>query len=375
MQNLPANCNYILNRWYDNHCYCDLGFFYGNCSVNNTLLDKGDRCCGVNGRQTWGMFYTLYVALVLLSLLILLMWCVARLLNLNHVRAKKVQVATASFCLCAVVTRLVYFVAETLAITSSGSGHAEPNIKFWGHMSVVAYGFFFPSSALAFVCVTQFWQDLINVMDGIPENPWYRSHLFRFLVAVIAFTMVLEIFRHVVPVFGSERFNALYFVWLCLISVGISINGVIVAGQLYGRLSDWIVDNSKLIFRRVMVAALVALATSLCFVVLSILHALFTRWYVWPFLATHVLCRGMEILFLVFVLRAAGLAKRATALSSPTRDPLPAPTDIMLHPEVSSAPSARTSLAVNHCSVCCPFFSSRESIRISQSDYTSSGCG
>jgi len=300
-------------------CYCPLGMFYGrNEELMFHVYQGVDRdlhvvkslegFCVQHGIDTWGQFYIVYWCTAISTFLVLLCWCMTRLVQLFLHGSRDLQKTIHVFCLVAIMFRIAYLVSEAVLVHDIKPEDAFVLQKVAG----ISYTFFFALSASAFLCVCLFWLRLVHMLDGTEERPGLRSRLLFVCYVVLA----LEAFHDFWYLLDEpEWWEVIYFIWLSLVDVAMSLFGLRIGNGLYHRMRAWVAGESRRLFRKTQTSMAILSGTSVAFLGLSAVFALFGRFSAWPCLVCWALGRLIEAAYLVAILDAAGRSQRQVTVN------------------------------------------------------------
>lgn len=302
-------------------CYCPLGVFYSENSRRSPLSPQwqdvpfvleGDHAglCQTRGEVVWRGWYFAYASVAWFSFFCLSAWYFVRLICPSQSASPSARLSQKlihSFGILAAFVRMFYLTNEALLVHHYFDNDAD-HMDFWQRMAECTYSSFFPLSATAFLFACQHWQVMICLMDGVPEYPRHRDPF----VGACVLILLVEVL-HWAWYFLHGRGGSLdsaYFFWLSVVSVVVSLVGVVVARRLYMRLREVVADDGSKIFQRVMVSSVVVSALSIIFLFLSIVQAMYGRFYAWPCFACWVTGRLLEVIYLYLILSAVGRGRR-----------------------------------------------------------------
>merc|ERR1712054_170811 len=90
----------------------------------------------------------------------------------------------------------------------------------------ISYSVFFTLSAAAFLCICQFWLQMIHLMEETVDGPWHRNPVL--VISIIIVTV--EVAHGICTMFrASIVIDALYFVWQSIVDIMIAIIGMAIA--------------------------------------------------------------------------------------------------------------------------------------------------
>jgi len=304
------------------NCYCPLGMFYASDqgvivhryqgtfdAVQDMHVMETPDVCVHHGIHTWGNSYTVYWCTALSAFLVLLCWCMTRFVPLFLHGSRDLQKSIHVFCFIAIVFRIVYLVSEASLVYNGQPKDAHMLQK----LAEISYTAFFALSASAFLCVCLFWLRLVHMLDGTEERPGLRG---RFLLVCYVILALEAIHDFWCVLFDDiEWLDAIYFIWLSLVDVAMSLFGFRIGNGLYQRMRAWVADESRRLFRKTQTSMAILSGTSVAFLGLSAVFALFGRFFAWPCLACWVFLRLMEVAYLVAILDAAGRSRRQVNLN------------------------------------------------------------
>merc|ERR1712008_657575 len=234
--------------------------------------------------------------------------CTTRLVRLFLHGSRDLQKSIHVFCLMAIVWRIVYLVSEALLVHDSKPQDARHLQQLAG----ISYTCFFALSASAFLCVCLFWLRLVHMLDGTEERPGLRGRLLLVCYVILA----LEAFYDFWSLLDEPEWcEALYFIWMSLMDVAMSLFGFRIGNGLYQRMRAWVADERRRLFRKTQVSMGMLSGISVAFLGLSTFFALLGRFFAWPCLACWALLRLMEAAYLVAILDAAGRSRRQVTLN------------------------------------------------------------
>jgi len=304
-------------------CYCPLGMFYAHDQgviahryydtfggvQDLPVMETLEEFCVHHGIRTWGKTYIAYWCTALSAFLVLLVWCMTRFVRLFLHGSRDLQKSIHVFCLIAIVFRIVYLLSEASLVYDS----QPQNDHLLQKLASISYTAFFALSASAFLCVCLFWLRLVHMLDGTEERPGLRG---RFLL-VCYVILALEAFHDFWCLLDDEIewLDAIYFIWLSLVDVAMSLFGFRIGNGLYQRMRAWVADESRRLFRKTQTSMAILSGTSVAFLGLSAVFALFGRFFAWPCLACWIFLRLMEVAYLVAILDAAGRSRRQVTLN------------------------------------------------------------
>jgi len=280
---------------------------YESCRCPNGMFNEHDGArCGAKGMQVWGTWYPTASLTVIASFLLLFSWCSVRCVAVYRYPTRKSQRAVAITCFWAVFVRIVHLIVQETAMYRN----SQIEYQVAGKLESA----FLSITVASCVCVCQYWQRLINVMDGNPQLRWNRKPCFG-----VGLVWVLELIHFIDGPWGIEPiYGPFYFIFLCAVDVAIAIRSVRVAWSLYRLVRRWVTSQALVAFGKVLVSALALAALNIAFFAFSILREIWARWYAWPWLIATVLERFLEIAYVSLMLHATAVVRPAE--ESPTEN-------------------------------------------------------
>lgn len=371
---LPESCKSFLTRWMNDSCYCMLGNFYTASTPSSSSLAStaavaaraahevlgqmdwyeyglaSPLCpthrpwCATRGVEEWGTildhsWYRVYAALAGLAFFLIGGWSAVRVCVARRAAQplRQAQTAINGLCCLASFIRLGYVLSEAWLVLKADPHATATTNCFFQKVASASYSSFFPLSAAAFLCLCQHWLRGIYVMDDVEEDRWHRNRPYFLCAIFVALDFIHDILYVLVPF--APWLEAVYFMILAFVGCIVAHIGWLISRRLYKRLREWVQDDSYALFRRTLVSASAASVLSAAFLGLSIVQALWGRFWAWPCFLCWMAGRLLEVIYLIIILKSIS----RPALSSATTSAPPWQADVSFVSGVSDglgSPSA-----------------------------------
>lgn len=245
----------------------------------------------------WGLYFWVYTAVTLSGFLIITMVSAQRLIWQYMERAMSLQKATHIFCFLAAAERVAYILVEVVAV-----GAPSQSLSSWETFILTSRGNFYFFAAAAFSCIVQYWRRMICFIDDVPSRGLCQDPVFFAVLLSFVFEMV-----HLVVSFGilTPVMDAVHSFGLAVGSTAITITGVVVARRLYKRVSSWIAGSRVRVFGKILYCAVSLSIITGCFIMITIVQTLYSRFFVVPCLVAWSVTRVLEIVYLGVVLHTS----------------------------------------------------------------------
>uniref|UniRef100_A0A7S1AFM6 Uncharacterized protein n=1 Tax=Noctiluca scintillans TaxID=2966 RepID=A0A7S1AFM6_NOCSC len=310
---VSVDCVSAYTRWLHRACYCPTGSFYlteasletwpwsrskAASSFHNVWNGAdGNDVCVERGIQAWSLWFWGYVAVSVSAFTFVLFLSSRRLWCVLFTRSMSLQTATHVFCGLAAGQRVFYIIVQ--AVSVSAPMRPLPLVEVFIQIS---RGTFYTLAAGAFLCIVEYWQRMICYIDDVPSRELHRKPLF---FAVIG-AFIAEVIHDIVSLrLRNPVLDTIHSLGLGLFSTAFAITGVAIARRLYSRVSQWITGSHTQALGKILFCAVALSIITLCFVIILVAQAMYSRFFVWPCLLAWFSTRVLEVAYLSVVLHTS----------------------------------------------------------------------